>query len=79
MVTNAYIETWTHTQLALIQKYQESCGEDPGSVVLFQLDEEDVTVEEVSVFRDGVEHLELLRNILLPTKVSQWYVSNESP
>jgi hypothetical protein len=66
------------TLLESLQRYEVACGEDPGVVVAFCLGDEDATLEEITIFREGIDRLDRWRATLLPTMVSRWFVSNES-
>jgi hypothetical protein len=63
--------------LKTIARYAEVCSENLKYVVAYQLNEDDAQIDEVPVFRDGLDRLETQRKRRLPTGVSQWYVSNE--
>jgi hypothetical protein len=77
--TSGDIEPWKNTLLEIIQRYSEACAENIGIIIVYQLDDEDTTVDEFPVFRDGIDRLERLRTKQLPTNISRWYVSNEQP
>lgn len=77
-LTKVDVELWKKILLEALHNYELACGEDPGAVVAFCLGEEDVTVEEIPIFREGIDRLDRWRASLPPTMVSQWYVSNEN-
>lgn len=77
LATNDDIELWKATVGAIIKRYCAACGEDVEFVCAYQMDEEDKIIEEIHVFRDGIDRLEQLRAKRLPTNLSRCYVSNE--
>jgi hypothetical protein len=77
--TGVELAAWKATTLETLQRYQDVCPSTTVKrVVAYRLDDQDKTVDEVSVFTEGVERLEEFRRSMLPTHISNWYVSNLS-
>ncbi len=76
LVTND-LANWEKTILDTIARYAEQIKEVPPSVVVFRLNDEEDTEEEIAVFRDGADRLRRLRQRTLPNRLADWFVSNE--
>lgn len=74
--TDGDIDPWRGTLLAMIERYSAACGEQVTSAVAFAVDDE-VTTDEIQLFREGIDRLQALRNRDVPTTISQSYVSDE--
>ncbi|MGI8959696.1 MAG: hypothetical protein ACR2IV_08055 [Bryobacteraceae bacterium] len=75
-VTNRDVNIWKTAVEEMIRRYSAVCGEDVKIAVMYRLDDEERTDEEITLFLEGIDHLEFWRRKPLPTYLSQAYLSN---
>jgi hypothetical protein len=71
------LDKWEATFLEPLNQYAEQIKETPTSIVAYRLTEAETVEEEFDIFRDGADRLRRLRQRTLPSRLADWFVSNE--